>query len=82
MGGLAEGYPQTPPYAWWNWHDEPQRRTPNIADDYAASTMRLLRFDPEVSIPVESFGSRFRVGPLTGDGSRVRVQIIHIGPTA
>src|SRR4029450_12851264 len=17
-----EGYPQTPPYAWWNWHDE------------------------------------------------------------
>jgi len=20
-----EGYPQTPPYAWWNWHDEPQR---------------------------------------------------------
>jgi GrpB-like predicted nucleotidyltransferase (UPF0157 family) len=42
--------------------------------------MRLLRFDPEVSIPVESFGSRFRVGPLTGDGSRVKVQIIHIGP--
>jgi predicted dithiol-disulfide oxidoreductase (DUF899 family) len=19
------GYPQSPPYAWWNWHDEPQR---------------------------------------------------------
>ena len=18
-----EGYPQTPPYAWWRWHDEP-----------------------------------------------------------
>jgi predicted dithiol-disulfide oxidoreductase (DUF899 family) len=17
-----EGYPQTPPYEWWNWHDE------------------------------------------------------------
>jgi hypothetical protein len=17
-----EGYPQTPPYKWWNWHDE------------------------------------------------------------
>jgi predicted dithiol-disulfide oxidoreductase (DUF899 family) len=17
-----EGYPQTPPYTWWNWHDE------------------------------------------------------------
>ena len=20
-----EGYPQTPPYHWWIWHDEPQR---------------------------------------------------------
>jgi predicted dithiol-disulfide oxidoreductase (DUF899 family) len=20
-----EGYPQTPPYEWWQWHDEPQR---------------------------------------------------------
>ena len=19
---FAEGYPQTPPYTWWNWHDE------------------------------------------------------------
>ena len=19
-----EGYPQTPPYAWWIWHDEPR----------------------------------------------------------
>jgi predicted dithiol-disulfide oxidoreductase (DUF899 family) len=19
------GYPQTPPYGWWTWHDEPQR---------------------------------------------------------
>ena len=19
-----EGYPQTPPYEWWIWHDEPQ----------------------------------------------------------
>jgi predicted dithiol-disulfide oxidoreductase (DUF899 family) len=18
-----EGYPQTPPYRWWTWHDEP-----------------------------------------------------------
>jgi hypothetical protein len=21
LGGLARGYPQTPPYKWWNWHD-------------------------------------------------------------
>ena len=21
----SEGYPQTPPYAWWIWHDQPQR---------------------------------------------------------
>ena len=20
-----EGYPQTPPYEWWIWHDEPQQ---------------------------------------------------------
>ena len=20
-----EGYPQTPPYVWWAWHDEPRR---------------------------------------------------------
>jgi predicted dithiol-disulfide oxidoreductase (DUF899 family) len=20
-----EGYPQTPPYAWWLWHDEPHQ---------------------------------------------------------
>ena len=24
-----EGYPQTPPYKWWNWHD---------ADDHARAT--------------------------------------------
>jgi predicted dithiol-disulfide oxidoreductase (DUF899 family) len=22
-----EGYPQTPPYKWWNWHDSYERRT-------------------------------------------------------
>src|SRR2546426_12734020 len=22
LGGLARGYPQTPPYKWWNWHDD------------------------------------------------------------
>ena len=23
-----EGYPQTPPYEWWIWHDEPNRTDP------------------------------------------------------
>jgi len=24
-----EGYPQTPPYEWWIWHDEPNRTNPD-----------------------------------------------------
>ena len=40
--------------------------------------MRIFRFDPEVSVPVSRFGSQFRIGPLTGEGSRVRVQIMHL----
>jgi GrpB-like predicted nucleotidyltransferase (UPF0157 family) len=40
--------------------------------------VRIVRFDEEVSIPVSQFGSRFRIGPLTGDRSRVRVQIMHL----
>ena len=24
-----EGYPQTPPYEWWNWHDEYGEHTPS-----------------------------------------------------
>lgn len=42
--------------------------------------MELFRFDEEVSIPVEQFGSRLRVGPLTGDDARVRVQVMHLAP--
>ena len=42
--------------------------------------MEIFRFDEEVSIPVSAFGSRFRIGPLTGDGSRVRVQVMHLPP--
>ena len=26
-----EGYPQTPPYSWWNWHDEYGRGKPPMA---------------------------------------------------
>jgi GrpB-like predicted nucleotidyltransferase (UPF0157 family) len=31
-----------------------------------------------VSIPIDSFGSDFRIGPLTGPASRVRVQVLHL----
>jgi predicted dithiol-disulfide oxidoreductase (DUF899 family) len=27
-----EGYPQTPPYQWWVWHDEPKQAEPDRAD--------------------------------------------------
>ena len=39
-----------------------------------------MRFDEEVSLPVTEFGSRFRIGPLTGDAAEVRVQVIHLPP--
>lgn len=42
--------------------------------------MRILRFDPEVSIPISDFGSRFRVGELIGEDSRVQVTIVHLPP--
>jgi GrpB-like predicted nucleotidyltransferase (UPF0157 family) len=31
-----------------------------------------------VSIPIDQFGSDFRIGPLTGPDSRVRVQVMHL----
>jgi hypothetical protein len=37
VGGLAEGLPQTPPYEWWIWHDEP---SPD-SDRPAGATSRL-----------------------------------------
>lgn len=40
--------------------------------------MRIFRFDKEVSRPISEFGSRFRMGPLTGRESRVWVQIVHL----
>ncbi|HZT66830.1 MAG TPA: GrpB family protein [Acidimicrobiales bacterium] len=41
--------------------------------------MRIYRFDAEVSVPIDRFGSRFRIGPLTGpaEGS---VHMIHLPP--
>ena len=43
-------------------------------------TLRIFRFDPEASIPIDQFGSRFRIGPLTGPDSRVRVHVMHLAP--
>jgi GrpB-like predicted nucleotidyltransferase (UPF0157 family)/mannose-6-phosphate isomerase-like protein (cupin superfamily) len=43
--------------------------------------VRIFRFDPEVSIPIGEHGSSFRLGPLTGPDSRVRVQVMHLAPS-
>lgn len=40
--------------------------------------MQVVRFDEEVSVPISEFGSRFRLGPLTGIDSRGPVQILHL----
>ena len=40
--------------------------------------MKTFRFDAETSIPISTFGSRMRIGPVTGDDSRVRVQMMYL----
>ncbi|KAA9159353.1 DUF899 domain-containing protein [Amycolatopsis acidicola] len=40
---LPEGYPQTPPYEWWNWHDEYAAQKPSDG------------WDEQVARGVESF---------------------------
>jgi mannose-6-phosphate isomerase-like protein (cupin superfamily) len=42
--------------------------------------VQLFRFDEEIAIPISEHGSRFRIGPLTGDGADVRVQVMHVPP--
>jgi GrpB-like predicted nucleotidyltransferase (UPF0157 family)/quercetin dioxygenase-like cupin family protein len=42
--------------------------------------VEIVRFDEDVSITVSDFDSRFRIGPLVGDGSRVRVEVAHVPP--
>ena len=42
--------------------------------------MKIFRFDEEVSIPISEFGSDFRIGPLTEENSRVRVQVMYLPP--
>jgi GrpB-like predicted nucleotidyltransferase (UPF0157 family) len=40
--------------------------------------VQIVRFDPEVALPFREFGSDFRIGPLTGRDSLVRVQIVYL----
>jgi GrpB-like predicted nucleotidyltransferase (UPF0157 family) len=40
--------------------------------------MRLFRFDEDVCVPVSRSGSRFRLGPLTGEGADVQVEVVHL----
>jgi GrpB-like predicted nucleotidyltransferase (UPF0157 family)/quercetin dioxygenase-like cupin family protein len=42
--------------------------------------VKIFRFDPEVSIPIAGFGSDFRIGRLTDNDTRGRVQILHLAP--
>jgi GrpB-like predicted nucleotidyltransferase (UPF0157 family) len=43
--------------------------------------VQIFRFDPEVSIPIDNFGSMFRIGRLTGDDTQGRVQILYLEPS-
>ena len=40
--------------------------------------MKIFRFDPEVSLPVSRFGSRFKLGALTAPGAHAGVQVVHL----
>lgn len=42
--------------------------------------MNIYRFDEEIGLDVDRFGSRFRIGPLTGDNTRARVQVLYLPP--
>ncbi len=42
--------------------------------------MKIFRFDPEVSVPIGHVDSVFRIGRLTTDDVRGRVQIMHLPP--
>jgi GrpB-like predicted nucleotidyltransferase (UPF0157 family) len=42
--------------------------------------VRVVRFDDEVAVPISEFGSRFRIGPLTGNDTRGGVQMMHLPP--
>jgi GrpB-like predicted nucleotidyltransferase (UPF0157 family) len=40
--------------------------------------VHIYRFDDEITIPITQHGSRFRIGPLTGPDSGVRVQMMYL----
>lgn len=40
--------------------------------------MRIFRFGDEAAIPIDRFGSRFRLAPLVGDGTAVRAQVMEL----
>jgi hypothetical protein len=42
--------------------------------------VRIYRFDEEVGAPRRDVGLGLRVSELTGDGSRVRVDVLHLAP--
>ena len=50
-----------------------------IASRYVG-TVQMFRFDPEVSVPVDPRGSSSRVGRLTGEDTRGRIQVLHLAP--
>jgi predicted dithiol-disulfide oxidoreductase (DUF899 family) len=38
-----EGYPQTPPYTWWNWHDEYDAKPSEAWSDQVERGVRAFR---------------------------------------
>lgn len=42
--------------------------------------MEIVRYDPEVSIPISHHGSTFSIGPLVSEVSAARVQVVHLPP--
>jgi GrpB-like predicted nucleotidyltransferase (UPF0157 family)/quercetin dioxygenase-like cupin family protein len=40
--------------------------------------VRIFRFDDETAIPIDRFGSRFRLAPLVADGAGVRAQLMYL----
>jgi GrpB-like predicted nucleotidyltransferase (UPF0157 family) len=40
--------------------------------------VEIFRFDPDVSAPVDALGSQTRVGKLTGEDTRGRIQVLHL----
>jgi GrpB-like predicted nucleotidyltransferase (UPF0157 family) len=48
-----------------------------MASGYVCS-VRIFRFDPEVSAPVDPFGSESRLGRLTSEDARGQIRVLHL----